>query len=105
MFNSIKEKIQNLKARKQFNANNCLRQQNYIDKQNLLKRIDDIQARIKYVVESTTEEHAVIYQIHEYERPMWSEIDEHFTNLGFKLIYKTIEELNNDEYVIISWKN
>ena len=103
MFNSIKERIQDHKNLKKFNAVNCLRKQKNVDKQNLDKRIEEIIGRINYVVESTTEEHTVIYQVHDYERDMYDRIDEYFKNLGFKVIFISIPELNNEQYMIISW--
>lgn len=97
--------IKNYQKSREFNAANCLGKQVKIDQENFEKRVEDITMRIKYVVESTTEEHAVIYQVHDYERKMYDQIEEHFTKLGFLVIRLTIPELGNDEYMIISWKH
>ena len=105
MFNSIKERLDNYKSSKRFNAQNCLRKQIAVEKQNLNKRIEEIASRINYVVESTTSEHTVIYQVHDYEKKMFEEIENYFQDLGFTVITMVIPELGNDEYMIISWKN
>jgi len=96
--------LENYKKSRVFNAENCLRKQVRVDQQNFEKKVEDITSRINYVVESTTSEHTVIYQVHDYERKLYDKIEEHFTNLGFLVIRLTIPELGNDEYMIISWK-
>ena len=101
---NIFQGFKNYQKSKEFNAENCLRKQVRVDQQNFEKRVEDITARIKYVVDSTTSEHTVIYQVHDYERKLYDQIEEHFTNLGFLVIRLTIPELGNDEYMIISWK-
>ena len=101
---NIFQGFKNYQKSKEFNAENCLRKQVRVDQQNFEKRVEDITARIKYVVDSTTSEHTVIYQVHDYERKLYDRIEEHFTNLGFLVIRLTIPELGNDEYMIISWK-
>jgi hypothetical protein len=104
MFETVKQRIENYKSGKKFNAENCLNKQVRIEQQELNRKIDEIKNRINYVSESTTTEHAVIYQVHDYEQKMFDEVKNYFENLGFTVINLTIPELGNDEYMIISWK-
>ena len=105
MFNSLRKKIDDYKQSKIFNAENCLYKQIKIEKFELNKKIEEITHRISFVAESTSTEHTVIYQVHDYEQKMFAEIKTYFINLGFKVINMEIPELGNDEYMIISWKN
>ena len=104
MFKSIINQIKNYRNGKKFNAENCLKKQINIERLSFEHKIDEIVGRINYVVNTTTEEHAVIYQIHDYEIKMWNKISEYFEGLGFQVIIMDIPELNNDRYIIISWK-
>jgi len=115
MIKFIVEKIIEFKRRKEFNAENCLRKQwdleQYLlkkqkeeEKRELNEKIDEIKNRISYVIDQSPDQHNVIFQVHENERELYSKVKTYFSNLGFKVVLITIEDLGSDELMIISWE-
>lgn len=90
------------KERNAFNAENCRRKQQKVLNENYTKKVEDIQARIDYVVNNSTEEHAVIYCVNQLDRDMYVKISDYFYSLGFVTVITPIQGLQ-DEYLIISW--
>lgn len=91
-----------IKKLHEFNAENCRRKQNSAIHDNYIRKIDDITARIKFVVESSNDEHTVIYNIKPYERDMYDDIANYFYNRGFKVTITKIDGFEN-EFLIINW--
>jgi len=115
MIKFIVEKIREIKRRKEFNAENCLRKQWNLEqyllkkqmdeaKRELNAKIDEIKNRIIYVIEQSPDQHKVIFQVHENERELYGNVKTYFSNLGFKVVLITIEDLGTDELMIISWE-
>lgn len=115
MIKLIAEKIREIKRRKEFNAENCLRKQCNLEqcimkkqmeeaKRELNAKIDEIKNRIRYVIEQSPDQHKVIFQVHENEMELYENVKTYFSNLGFKVVLITIEDLGTDELMIISWE-
>lgn len=109
------EKIKEIQKRREFNAENCLKKQCNLEQYLLKKRIeeekrelnakiDEIKNRISYVIEQSPDQHKVIFQVHEKERELYGDVKTYFSNLGFKVVLVTIEDLGSDELMIISWE-
>ena len=105
MIGFIRERIQKIKDSKSFNDENCFKHQVAVENRRLSDRIEEITARINFVVSTTTSEHTVIYRVPEHDKKMFSLIKEYFMNLGFSVISLNIEDLGNEEYMIISWRS
>lgn len=90
------------KERNAFNAENCRRKQHKMENDRYEKKVEDIRARIDYVVSNCSDEHAVIYCVKNNEREMYEHIQDYFYNLGFTAVIEEIKGLNN-EYLIVSW--
>lgn len=65
--------IDNYKKKHEFNAENCRRKQQRVKDENYLRKLNDIQARIDFVVSNSNDEHAVIYCIKPYDTEMYDE--------------------------------
>lgn len=115
MFKIIVEKIREIKRKREFNAENCLQKQWDLEqhllrkqleekKRELNEKIDEIKNRISYVIDQSPDQHKVIFQVHENERELYSNVKSYFSNLGFKVVLITIEDLGSDELMIISWE-
>lgn len=116
MFGKLAEKIREIKRRKEFNAENCIRKQFELERQIEKKRLDEekrmlddkvdtIKRRIYFVVEDSPDQHTVSFQINQKERETYYKVKEHFVKLGFKVAIIKIDEFDDDEeLMIISWK-
>lgn len=115
MFRIVIEKIREIRRKREFNAENCMRKQ-YNLEQYLLKKkeeeenrrldakIEEIKNRISYVIDQSPDQHKVIFQVHEKERDLYNNVKTYFSNLGFKVVLITVEDLGTDELMIISWE-
>ncbi len=104
MFRKIRDRINEIKKSKEFNAENCKRKQQLNENKLFNDKVEEIEARINYVVTTTTTEHTVIYKIHETQKKLFYDVETYFQNLGFRTIRVTIPQLENEEFLIISWK-
>ncbi len=104
MFRKIRDRINEIKKSKEFNAENCLRKQQLTENKLFNDKVEEIEARINYVVTTTTTEHTVIYKIHETQKKLFYDVETYFQNLVFRTIRVTIPQLENEEFLIISWK-
>lgn len=96
------ELLKKYKERHAFNAENCRKKQQKVFDERYIKKIEDIRGRIDYVVENSTDEHAVIYCINPMDRYMYERISDYFYSLGFITVITKIQGLS-DEWLIISW--
>ena len=94
--------IDNYKKKHEFNAENCRLKQQRVKDENYLKKLEEIQARIDFVVNNSNDEHAVIYCIKPYDKEMYDRLADYFYGKGFYTVKTKIEGLEN-EYLIISW--
>ena len=115
MFGKLAEKIREIRRRKEFNAENCLRKQIELErliekkrleeeKRMLNDKIDEIKRRIYFVVEDSPDQHTVAFQISKDDKETYYKAKDYFIKLGFKVVIITNEELDSDELMIISWK-
>lgn len=94
--------VENYKKKHEFNAENCRRKQQRVKDENYLRKLEDIRARIDFVVNNSNDEHAVIYCIKPADIEMYARIADYFYEKGFYTVKTKIEGLEN-EYLIISW--
>lgn len=94
--------FESYKKRHAFTAENCRRKQDKMVRDRYERKIEDISARINYVIENSNDEHAVIYCVRNHDREMYDRISDYFSERGFKTIITVIPTLDN-EYIIISW--
>jgi len=115
MFRIVFEKIREIKRRHEFNAENCMRKQYNLERYLLKKKeeeenreleakIEEIKNRISYVIDQSPDQHKVIFQVHEKEKDLYNNVKTYFSNLGFKVVLITVEDLGTDELMIISWE-
>jgi len=93
--------IRGIRAKHIFNAENCRAKMQQVKDQKLESKIGEITDRIKFVTSYSTGETAVIFRVD--DETDYNYIGQHFTNLGFIVVRKVIDELN-EEYMLISWK-
>lgn len=98
----FKKLYNRIKERCAFNALNCQKKQAYNSNVKLQRKIEEITGRIKYVVESSLDEHCVVYTIHSYDKELFPLIRDHFTNLGFQVTEFQVPS-HPDEFYLISW--
>lgn len=109
----IKDRIENFKQKRQFNAQNCLSRQRMLkereerrqidaDKRYLEALISDIQNRIDYVVAESYDQQTVIFQIDEKQRVMFEQARDFFLSRGFNAFFQKLEQLPV-EALVISW--
>lgn len=94
--------FQQIKARHSFNADNCRSRMQHASEQKRDAKIGEITERIKFVVSYETGETTVSFRIK--DDLDYDFIAQHFIDLGFIVVRKQIEELN-EEYMLISWRD
>lgn len=94
--------LKKYKERHAFNADNCRKKQQRIQDEDYLRKIEDIQGRIDFVINNSNDEHAVIYHVKPCEIDLYDRVIEFFYSKGFYTVKTKIEGLD-DEYLIISW--
>lgn len=80
-----------VKERKMFNASNCRAKMRQAHETRRDLKIAEITDRIKFVTSSSINETTVIFRVD--DGIDYDYIGQHFTNLGFIVIRKAIEEL------------
>jgi len=102
MVAKMKRLFEKYRKKHEFSAENCRRKQNLIQNDKYLRKVEEICARIDFVVSNSTDEHAVIYRIRKEQQEIYDRIANYFCNRGFLVVKTHIDELQ-DEYLIISW--
>lgn len=94
--------IERYKKLHEFSAENCRRKQQLRKDEKFVSKVEDIKARIEFVVLNSNDEHAVIYCVKTEDIDMYAKIADYFCEKGFYTVKTKIEGLDN-EYLIISW--
>jgi hypothetical protein len=94
--------IEKYKKEHEFNAENCRRKQQRMDESRYRMKVEDIEARINYVVSSSKDEHTVIYSVKEHDKEMYGRIADHFIGKGFKAAITGIDGFDG-KYLVIEW--
>ena len=97
----IKELIKKYREKKKFTAERCRNHQ----EEELEKRasviIEDIRAYINFKVDNTNEKTVIV---HNPEDPKVSKfVEDFYTSRGFIVFRKKFEELDETEYLVVSW--
>jgi hypothetical protein len=91
-----------LKEKHTFNAMNCRAKMQVADNAKRDAKISEITDRIKFVTNYNPGETTVIFRVDD-DADLYNTVERHFSSLGFAVIRKDIEELN-ETYMLISWK-
>lgn len=98
----IGKKIKELIRGREFNAENCRKhQRSELERQASLV-IDDIKTIINFKV-SNTNEKAIIYSLPDRESKVLDIVEEYFSKRGFKVFITNFVELDDAEFLVISW--
>lgn len=109
----IKEKIENWKQSRMFNAQNCAKKQEELrireERRKLIEEqhrldgiITEIENRIHFVISQSFNQQTVIFQVLDGEKDMFEKVKEHFANRGFNAFFQQMENLPV-EALVISW--
>ena len=102
MIEPIRNIIGKYKEEHEFNAGNCRRKQQRMEDSRYRMKVEDIEARINYVVSSSKDEHTVIYSVKEHDKEMYGRITDHFIGKGFKAAITGIDGFDG-KYLVIEW--
>jgi len=95
------EFFRRLKERHTFNAANCRNKIKTAKESKVDAKINEITDRIKFVNSYSTGETTVIFRVD--DDMDYDKIAHHFLDLGFIVLLKEIQELE-EVYMLISWK-
>lgn len=98
----IVEFFRRLKERHTFNAANCRNKIKTAKESKVDAKINEITDRIKFVNSYSTGETTVIFRVD--DDMDYDKIAQHFLDLGFIVLLKEIQELE-EVYMLISWKS
>jgi len=102
MIEPIRKIIEKYKEKHEFNAVNCRRKQKRMEDSRYRMKVDDIEARINFVVSNSNDEHTVIYSVNEHDKEMYGRIADHFRENGFKTAITGIDGFDGT-YIVIGW--
>ena len=94
--------IEKYKKEHEFNAENCRRKQQRMEDSRYKMKVDDIEARINFVVSNSNDEHTVIYSVNEHDKEMYGRIEDHFIEKGFNAAITRIDGFDG-KYLVIEW--
>ena len=99
--NKLVDFFRRLKERHTFNAANCRAKIRTANESKVDAKISEITGRIKFVSNYPKDETTVIFRM--YEDTDYEKIARHFLDLGFIVLLKEIQELE-ETFMLISWK-
>ena len=102
MIEPIRKIIRKYKDEHEFNAVNCRRKQQRMNDSRYRMKVEDIEARINYVVSRSNDEHTVIYSVKDHDMEMYGRISDHFREKGFKTAITGIDGFDG-KYLVIEW--